>query len=109
MPYLVFVVTCGVPLFFLETVIGQYTQQGAITTWHNLCPLASGKQVRTSLSRWESLKGTKIQSNIFFEMNVNSVRRVISGSLCLTGQEYINMNDTQTVPELTVVGMLGRS
>ncbi|KAL2096208.1 hypothetical protein ACEWY4_008356 [Coilia grayii] len=41
-PYLVFVVTCGVPLFFLETVMGQYTQEGAITTWHKLCPLGEG-------------------------------------------------------------------
>ncbi|KAG5269424.1 hypothetical protein AALO_G00201850 [Alosa alosa] len=41
-PYLVFVVTCGVPLFLLETVMGQFTQEGAITTWHRLCPLAVG-------------------------------------------------------------------
>ncbi|XP_078022930.1 sodium- and chloride-dependent GABA transporter 2-like [Epinephelus lanceolatus] len=41
-PYLVFVVTCGVPLFLLETTIGQYTQQGAITIWRKLCPLAEG-------------------------------------------------------------------
>ncbi|XP_056138822.1 sodium- and chloride-dependent GABA transporter 2-like [Lampris incognitus] len=41
-PYLVFVVTCGVPLFLLETAIGQYTQEGAITCWRKLCPLAEG-------------------------------------------------------------------
>ncbi|KAE8295536.1 Sodium- and chloride-dependent GABA transporter 2 [Larimichthys crocea] len=41
-PYLVFVVTCGVPLFLLETSIGQYTQEGAITCWRKLCPLAEG-------------------------------------------------------------------
>ncbi|KTG18080.1 hypothetical protein cypCar_00029607 [Cyprinus carpio] len=41
-PYLVFVVTCGVPLFLLETAMGQYTQEGAITCWHHLCPLAEG-------------------------------------------------------------------
>ncbi|XP_061574892.1 sodium- and chloride-dependent GABA transporter 2-like [Cololabis saira] len=41
-PYLVFVVTCGVPLFLLETTIGQYTQEGAITCWRKLCPLAEG-------------------------------------------------------------------
>ncbi|XP_017275508.1 sodium- and chloride-dependent GABA transporter 2-like [Kryptolebias marmoratus] len=41
-PYLVFVVTCGVPLFLLETVIGQYTQEGSVTCWRKLCPLAEG-------------------------------------------------------------------
>ncbi|XP_034024771.1 sodium- and chloride-dependent GABA transporter 3-like [Thalassophryne amazonica] len=41
-PYLVFVVTCGVPMFLLETTIGQYTQEGSITCWRKLCPLAEG-------------------------------------------------------------------
>ncbi|XP_066541798.1 sodium- and chloride-dependent GABA transporter 2-like [Hoplias malabaricus] len=41
-PYLVFVVTCGIPLFLLETSMGQYTQQGGITCWQRVCPLAEG-------------------------------------------------------------------
>ncbi|KAL6479349.1 hypothetical protein MHYP_G00127820 [Metynnis hypsauchen] len=41
-PYLVFVVTCGIPLFLLETAMGQYTQQGGVTCWHRICPLAKG-------------------------------------------------------------------
>ncbi|XP_051512414.1 sodium- and chloride-dependent GABA transporter 2-like [Myxocyprinus asiaticus] len=41
-PYLVFVVTCGVPLFLLEMAMGQYTQEGGITCWQRLCPLAVG-------------------------------------------------------------------
>uniref|UniRef100_A0AAQ5YYQ8 Transporter n=1 Tax=Amphiprion ocellaris TaxID=80972 RepID=A0AAQ5YYQ8_AMPOC len=41
-PYLVFVVTCGIPLSLLETTMGQYTQEGAITCWRKLCPLAEG-------------------------------------------------------------------
>ncbi|XP_064880363.1 sodium- and chloride-dependent GABA transporter 2-like [Oncorhynchus nerka] len=41
-PYLVFVMTCGVPLFLLETAMGQYTQEGGITCWKRLCPLAEG-------------------------------------------------------------------
>lgn len=43
MPYLVFLFTCGIPLFLLETAIGQYTQQGSITSWRKLCPLAEGR------------------------------------------------------------------
>ncbi|KAJ8342754.1 hypothetical protein SKAU_G00326820 [Synaphobranchus kaupii] len=41
-PYLLFVAACGVPLFLLENAIGQYTQQGVITCWRRLCPLAEG-------------------------------------------------------------------
>ncbi|XP_073689372.1 sodium- and chloride-dependent GABA transporter 2-like [Garra rufa] len=41
-PYLVFAATCGVPLFLLESVMGQYTQEGGITCWRRLCPLAEG-------------------------------------------------------------------
>ncbi|XP_076844900.1 sodium- and chloride-dependent GABA transporter 2-like isoform X2 [Brachyhypopomus gauderio] len=41
-PYLVFVVTCGVPLFLMEAAMGQYTQEGGITCWQRLCPIAEG-------------------------------------------------------------------
>lgn len=43
MPYLVLAVTCGLPLFLLETAMGQYTQEGGITCWRKICPLAEGK------------------------------------------------------------------
>uniref|UniRef100_A0A8D3C518 Transporter n=1 Tax=Scophthalmus maximus TaxID=52904 RepID=A0A8D3C518_SCOMX len=42
LPYLFFALLCGVPLFLLETVIGQYTQEGAITCWTKICPLSIG-------------------------------------------------------------------
>ncbi|XP_034408420.1 LOW QUALITY PROTEIN: sodium- and chloride-dependent GABA transporter 3-like, partial [Cyclopterus lumpus] len=42
LPYCFFAVLCGVPLFLMETVIGQYTQEGTITCWTKLCPLAQG-------------------------------------------------------------------
>jgi len=45
LPYCFFAVLCGVPLFLMETAIGQYTQEGAITCWTKLCPLAQGKHI----------------------------------------------------------------
>ncbi|KAM3863781.1 sodium- and chloride-dependent GABA transporter 3-like [Diretmus argenteus] len=42
LPYCFFAVLCGAPLFLLETVVGQFTQEGAITCWTKLCPLAQG-------------------------------------------------------------------
>ncbi|KAM4628396.1 sodium- and chloride-dependent GABA transporter 2-like [Polymixia lowei] len=41
-PYLVFVVFVAIPLFLLETAVGQYSQEGSITCWRKLCPLAEG-------------------------------------------------------------------
>ncbi|XP_010885436.1 sodium- and chloride-dependent GABA transporter 2 [Esox lucius] len=41
-PYLIFLFTCGVPVFFLETALGQYTSQGGITCWRMICPLFEG-------------------------------------------------------------------
>ncbi|NXR76074.1 S6A12 protein, partial [Pycnonotus jocosus] len=41
-PYLIFLFTCGIPLFFLETALGQYTSQGGVTAWRKICPLFEG-------------------------------------------------------------------
>lgn len=41
-PYVVFLFTCGIPLFLLETSMGQYTKQGSITCWKKICPLFHG-------------------------------------------------------------------
>uniref|UniRef100_A0AAY4A6V3 Transporter n=1 Tax=Denticeps clupeoides TaxID=299321 RepID=A0AAY4A6V3_9TELE len=41
-PYAVFLFTCGIPLFLLETSLGQYTSQGSITCWRKICPLFEG-------------------------------------------------------------------
>ncbi|KAH0617058.1 hypothetical protein JD844_028672 [Phrynosoma platyrhinos] len=38
-PYLIFLFTCGIPVFFLETALGQYTSQGGITAWRKICPI----------------------------------------------------------------------
>ncbi|XP_070701920.1 sodium- and chloride-dependent GABA transporter 2-like [Pempheris klunzingeri] len=41
-PYIVILVTCGIPLFFLEVSLGQMTRQGGITCWRKICPLFEG-------------------------------------------------------------------
>uniref|UniRef100_A0A8B9NLR4 Transporter n=1 Tax=Accipiter nisus TaxID=211598 RepID=A0A8B9NLR4_9AVES len=42
-PYLIFLFTCGIPVFFLETALGQYTSQGGVTAWRRICPLFEGE------------------------------------------------------------------
>ncbi|XP_068195957.1 sodium- and chloride-dependent GABA transporter 3-like [Antennarius striatus] len=41
-PYGLLVVFSGIPMFLLETSIGQYTQEGFITCWRSFCPMATG-------------------------------------------------------------------
>ncbi|KAM4747333.1 sodium- and chloride-dependent GABA transporter 2-like [Rhinophrynus dorsalis] len=41
-PYLIFLFACGIPVFFLETALGQYTSQGGVTAWRKICPLFEG-------------------------------------------------------------------
>ncbi|KAM3926497.1 sodium- and chloride-dependent GABA transporter 2-like [Leptodactylus fuscus] len=41
-PYLIFLFTCGIPVFFLETALGQYTSQGGVTSWRKICPIFEG-------------------------------------------------------------------
>uniref|UniRef100_A0A0F8BTP0 Transporter n=1 Tax=Larimichthys crocea TaxID=215358 RepID=A0A0F8BTP0_LARCR len=38
-PYFVFLFFCGIPVFFLETALGQYTSEGGVTAWKKICPM----------------------------------------------------------------------
>ena len=41
-PYMLSVLLGGMPLFYLELLLGQYYRQGAITCWKKICPLLGG-------------------------------------------------------------------
>nr|XP_043905845.1 sodium- and chloride-dependent GABA transporter 2-like isoform X1 [Solea senegalensis] len=41
-PYLLFLVLCGIPLFLLETSLGQYLSLGGVSAWRTICPLFGG-------------------------------------------------------------------
>ncbi|RXM91241.1 Sodium- and chloride-dependent taurine transporter [Acipenser ruthenus] len=41
-PYFIFLFGGGLPVFFLEVALGQYTSQGGITCWEKLCPIFTG-------------------------------------------------------------------
>lgn len=43
-PYVIFFVCCGIPVFFLETAMGQFTSEGGITCWRKICPLFEGER-----------------------------------------------------------------
>ncbi|KAI1286885.1 Sodium- and chloride-dependent GABA transporter 2 [Halotydeus destructor] len=48
-PYLICLITGGIPAFFLEVAIGQYFQNGGITCWEYVCPLFKGIGYGTSI------------------------------------------------------------
>uniref|UniRef100_A0A8C6HNN4 Transporter n=1 Tax=Mus spicilegus TaxID=10103 RepID=A0A8C6HNN4_MUSSI len=41
-PYFIFFFSCGIPVFFLEVALGQYSSQGSVTAWRKICPLLQG-------------------------------------------------------------------
>ncbi|CAN9508177.1 unnamed protein product [Ophioblennius macclurei] len=41
-PYIFFLVFCGIPVFFLETALGQFTSEGGVTAWRKICPMFEG-------------------------------------------------------------------
>jgi hypothetical protein len=41
-PYVLSVILGGMPLFYLELLLGQYYRQGSITCWKKICPLLAG-------------------------------------------------------------------
>lgn len=49
-PYVLFLFVCGIPLFLLETSLGQYTSQGSVTCWRKICPLFEGKPLKAHIN-----------------------------------------------------------
>uniref|UniRef100_A0A3Q3VNQ0 Transporter n=1 Tax=Mola mola TaxID=94237 RepID=A0A3Q3VNQ0_MOLML len=45
-PYGFLLLFCGLPLFFLETALGQYTSEGGVTAWRKICPMLQGTNQR---------------------------------------------------------------
>uniref|UniRef100_A0A8C4Q2H3 Transporter n=1 Tax=Eptatretus burgeri TaxID=7764 RepID=A0A8C4Q2H3_EPTBU len=41
-PYFIFLLGAGVPLFMMEIALGQFTAQGGMTCWNKVCPLLAG-------------------------------------------------------------------
>lgn len=41
-PYVICVITAGIPILILESGIGQYWQTGGLTVWKNVCPISKG-------------------------------------------------------------------
>lgn len=58
-PYFLMLVFCGIPLFVLETAIGQFCSQGSINVWRAV-PIMQGKKPTTVLH---------IRSDMYYVIN----------------------------------------
>lgn len=56
-PYGLIAMLYGIPMFLLETSIGQFTQEGFVTCWQKLCPLVQGDMIPTV--RFPNLRNIK--------------------------------------------------
>lgn len=53
-PYILFLVIAGMPLFYMELALGQYNREGAATVW-KICPVFKGNHNATGVSVYSSL------------------------------------------------------
>ena len=44
-PYILMLVICGMPLFFMELALGQYISLGPVSSWAAICPISKGNTI----------------------------------------------------------------
>lgn len=69
-PYLIFLFACGIPVFLLETSLGQYTSEGGITCWRKICPLFEGNVGFFFCNYYSALKHFEIISLLYARFHV---------------------------------------
>lgn len=58
-PYLLFLVLCGIPLFLMETSLGQFTSLGGVSAWRTICPLFGGTPIL--LGHQQTISGCRLR------------------------------------------------
>ncbi|XP_036388648.1 sodium- and chloride-dependent GABA transporter 2-like [Megalops cyprinoides] len=106
-PYVLFLLTCGIPMFLLETAMGQYTAQGCITCWRYFCPLFEGIGYATQVViAYAAVSYIIIQAWAFFylfysfrsEVPWASCRNTWNTAACVEFDKR-NISSNWTVPE----------
>lgn len=86
-PYMVFMIGGGIPIFFLEVALGQYMSEGGVTSW-KLVPIAKGehrffsllyKQVQQPSNNDATRTNNKIYTNACIG-DINNILNIIKHS-----------------------------
>ncbi|KAM4570035.1 sodium- and chloride-dependent GABA transporter 2-like [Odontesthes bonariensis] len=81
-PYFVFLFFCGIPVFFLETALGQYTSQGGVTAWRKICPMFEGVGIASQvIVIYMNIYYTVILAWVIFYL-INSFKSPLPWSTC---------------------------
>ena len=48
-PYILMLIICGMPLFFMELALGQHISLGPVSSWAAICPIAKGMLIVYSI------------------------------------------------------------
>lgn len=81
-PYFVFLLFCGFPLFFLETALGQYTSEGGVTAWRKICPMFEGVGIASQvIVIYLNIYSMVIVAWVLFYL-INSFRSPLPWSTC---------------------------
>ncbi|XP_029687048.1 sodium- and chloride-dependent GABA transporter 3-like [Takifugu rubripes] len=98
-PYCLLAVVFGVPLFLLETSLGQFTQEGFITCWRKVCPLAQGIGYAQLMVKLSGFNYIIIQAWSLFYL-VFSFRAQLPWATCNNTWNTDNCGDLQNLDSL---------
>lgn len=60
-PYLVMLIFCGLPLFYMELALGQFQRCGCLTVWNRICPAFKGSFLISFINCSRIYRGNNIR------------------------------------------------
>ena len=69
-PYFIFLIVLGIPIFFIEVVIGQYSALTPITVFGEMAPLFRGNYLKTKNRLVYKVTKIKIKVKYFLKIKI---------------------------------------
>lgn len=58
-PYILMLIICGMPLFFMELALGQHVSLGPVSSWAAICPIAKGMNTNSRMQPLKTFTSTR--------------------------------------------------